>query len=192
MSTRTSYATASLPISTGPKGSTVYPHHGPFARGSISPPESVASTSATSSGGPSYSYSNTNSVISGSYANSEHGSTASSSNGLASIDLVELLNDHLSGAFDPLPLDKSLAKQAQTSGELNAKRRELLELQALAQRRLAATKANFADGIKAAKEVRRDLEWTQKKVTTLKAKTERKYPAQYRTASQRIPAPVDY
>ena len=50
------------------------------------------------------------------------------------------------------------------SGELNAKHRELLELQALAQRRLKSTRANFADGMKAAQEVKRDLDWTQKRV----------------------------
>ena len=50
------------------------------------------------------------------------------------------------------------------SGELNAKQRELAELQALAQRRLKGARANFADGQKAAKEVKRDLEWTQRKV----------------------------
>lgn len=51
------------------------------------------------------------------------------------------------------------------SGELNAKHRELLELQALAQRRLKSSRANFADGMKAAKEVKRDLDWTQKRVS---------------------------
>ena len=50
------------------------------------------------------------------------------------------------------------------SGVLNAKNRELLELQALAQRRLKSSRANFADGMKAAKEVKKDLEWTQKRV----------------------------
>ena len=50
------------------------------------------------------------------------------------------------------------------SGELNAKNRELLELQVLAQRRLKTSRANFADGMKAAKEVKKDLEWTQKRV----------------------------
>ena len=55
--------------------------------------------------------------------------------------------------------------QISSSGELNAKHRELLELQALAQRRLKGTRANFADGMKAAKEVKRDLDWTQKRVT---------------------------
>ena len=39
-----------------------------------------------------------------------------------------------------------------------------MELQALAQRRLKASRANFADGVKAAKEVKKDLEWTQKRV----------------------------
>lgn len=50
------------------------------------------------------------------------------------------------------------------SGELNAKNRELLALQAQARARLAKTRANFADGMKAAKDVQRDLEYTQKKV----------------------------
>jgi len=47
---------------------------------------------------------------------------------------------------------------------LNAKNRELLALQAQARARLAKTRSKFADGMKAAKEVQRDLEWTQKKV----------------------------
>ena len=55
-------------------------------------------------------------------------------------------------------------KEFPRSGELNAKQRELEELQALAQRRLKGARANFAEGAKAAKEVRKDLEWTQKRV----------------------------
>ena len=39
-----------------------------------------------------------------------------------------------------------------------------MELQALAQQRLKSTRAKFADGIKAAKEVKSDLAWTQKRV----------------------------
>jgi hypothetical protein len=42
-------------------------------------------------------------------------------------------------------------------------------LQALAQQQLAAMQASFADGIKTAKEVQNDLEWTQKKVTYVKS-----------------------
>lgn len=51
-----------------------------------------------------------------------------------------------------------------SSGHLNAKQRELLELQALAQRRLKNVRANFSEGMKIAKETKRDLEWTQKRV----------------------------
>lgn len=51
-----------------------------------------------------------------------------------------------------------------SSGELNAKQRELAELQAMAQRRLKTARKNFSEGVKAAKEVKRDLEWTQNAV----------------------------
>lgn len=50
------------------------------------------------------------------------------------------------------------------SGQLNAKQRKLMELQALAQSRMAAMQANFAQGIKDAKDVQRDLKWTQERV----------------------------
>jgi hypothetical protein len=50
------------------------------------------------------------------------------------------------------------------SGQLNAKQQELLELQALAQRRLKGARANFSEGLKTARETKRDLEWTQKRV----------------------------
>lgn len=58
----------------------------------------------------------------------------------------------------------TLADVIARSGQLNAKRTELLALQAQARARLAKTRANFADGMKAAKETQQDLEWTQKKV----------------------------
>ncbi|MCJ1297773.1 hypothetical protein MMC08_000561 [Hypocenomyce scalaris] len=153
-----------------------------YSRISMSPPE--AGSSVNTSAVPS--------LTSSTYGGSAAGDYDSSNGGSSGVDLVEMLNDRLSNAVDPLPLDRSLARQAQTSGELNAKHRELLELQALAQRRLKGTRANFADGMKAAKEVKRDLDWTQKRVTALKSKAERKYPTQYRTASQQYPAPVDY
>jgi len=40
-----------------------------------------------------------------------------------------------------------------------------MELQKLAQSRLAGLQADFADGMRTAKEVQRDLEWTQKRVS---------------------------
>jgi len=103
-----------------------------------------------------------------------------------------MMTDRLSSAVNPLPMDRSLARQAQTSGALNAKQRELLELQAMAQRRLKGARANLADGMKAAKEVRRDLEWTQKRVSTLNEKAARQYPTAYKTASSKYPSAVDY
>lgn len=51
------------------------------------------------------------------------------------------------------------------SAELNNKTQQLMELQALAASKFAEMQASFADGIKTAKEVKKDLEWTQKKVT---------------------------
>ena len=72
----------------------------PYGRVPVSPPQpgSSVNTSAVPS------------LTSGSYAGSD-----ASSNGCASgVDLVEMLNDRLSNAVNPLPLDRSLAQQAQT------------------------------------------------------------------------------
>lgn len=52
-----------------------------------------------------------------------------------------------------------------SSGRLNAKHRELLDLQKQAQARLARSRARFAEGMEDAREVRQNLEWTQKKVS---------------------------
>ncbi|KAL8646219.1 MAG: hypothetical protein Q9210_006263, partial [Variospora velana] len=130
-------------------------HRASYSRVAVSPPQ--AGSSANSSAVPS--------LTSGSYAGSSGGDYDSSNGPASSVDLVELMNDRLGSAVNPLPLDRSLARQAQTSGALNAKQQELLELQALAQRRLKGARANFADGMKAAKEVKRDLDWTQKRVS---------------------------
>ncbi len=47
---------------------------------------------------------------------------------------------------------------------MNAKHRELLELQKQAQARLAKTRERFQEGLRDARDVHADLEWTQKKV----------------------------
>ncbi|TKA83685.1 hypothetical protein B0A55_00310 [Friedmanniomyces simplex] len=148
---------------------------------SASPPERPESVSTSGAG--------LYSAASSSYAGSEYDVSTS---GATSVDLLDYMNDRLSQAYNPIPMDHSLAKQAQVSGELNAKNRELLALQAQARARLAKTRTNFAEGMKAAKEVQRDLEWSQKKVSALNARAARKYPEQYRAASARYPAPVDY
>jgi len=152
-----------------------------YTRVAISPPS--AGSSVNTSAVPS--------LTSGSYAGSASGDHDSSDAGAHGVDLVDMMSNRLGNVIDPIPLDRSLARQAQASGELNAKQRELQELQALAQRRLKGTRTNLADGMKAAKEVRRDLEWTQKRVSSLNAKAAKKHPTAYKTASARYPAPID-
>ncbi|KAK6503685.1 hypothetical protein TWF481_008688 [Arthrobotrys musiformis] len=136
---------------------------------------------------PSYA---TSSISSSSYAGSAADEFEDGS--METNDLVTVLTDRLVAAFDPIPLDRSLVVQAQTSGLLNAKTRELMELQALAQKRLAETRANFLDGMKVAKKVKGDLEWLQKKTDALKAKAEQRYPVEYNMARERYPGPADY
>jgi hypothetical protein len=79
----------------------------------VSPPE-VAESVTTSSGiAPSYSqsaYSATSSGYGGRASHSEYDST-SSANG---VDMQEYMQDRFAGAFDPLPLDRTVAMQAQT------------------------------------------------------------------------------
>lgn len=104
---------------------------------------------------------------------------------------MDLLNDKLSHAYDPLPLDQSLVTQAKTSGALNAKHRELQALQQQARDRLASSRANFKEGLKAAREVRSDLEWTGKRVAQLKTKAAKKHPKHYARAESSYAMPVD-
>ncbi|EGX45843.1 hypothetical protein TWF173_007126 [Orbilia oligospora] len=136
------------------------------------------------------SYATSSSISSSSYAGSAADEFEDGS--METNDLVSVLTDRLVAAFDPIPLDRSLVVQAQTSGMLNAKTRELMELQAMAQKRLAETRANFLDGMKVAKKVKGDLEWLQKKTDALKAKAEQRYPVEYNMARERYPGPADY
>jgi len=180
------YPHVSEPIAVPHKGNDgfypQYPHiHYPGL--SESPPDA---DDATSSGGPSYDPTGT----SASYAAST--SDYEGSTGVSSVDLLEYMNDRLQSTYNPLPIDKSLVKQAQKSGEMNAKQRQLKELQALAQQRFAAMQANFSDGIKTAKDVKRDLERTQKKVNSLNKRAAQKYPNEYSAAQQMYPAVGDY
>ncbi|RVD85170.1 uncharacterized protein DFL_003501 [Arthrobotrys flagrans] len=136
------------------------------------------------------SYAASSSISSSSYAGSAADEFEDGS--METNDLVTVLTDRLVAAFDPIPLDRSLVVQAQTSGILNAKTRELMELQAMAQKRLAETRANFLDGMKVAKKVKGDLEWLQKRTDALKAKAEQRYPVEYNMARERYPGPADY
>ncbi len=97
---------SSLPIPM-PGKSPYYPpplHQGPYTRTVMSPPPpgSSVNTSAVPS------------LTSGSYPGSSTGDGDSSHGGAPGVDLIEMLNDRLSNAVDTLPLDRSLARQAQT------------------------------------------------------------------------------
>ncbi|KAI0025783.1 hypothetical protein F4780DRAFT_225418 [Xylariomycetidae sp. FL0641] len=153
---------------------------------SVSPPESAGD--ATSSGGPSYSHGPTHSggSVCDEYGNGGAASAAPSASG---VDFNDYMQDRFADSFDPIPLDRSLARQAQTSGNLNAKHRELMDLQAKAQARLAKTRARFADGLQDAQEVRANLEWTSKKVSSMKKKAEKKHTREYQKARERYPSP---
>ena len=76
----------------------------PYSRISMSP--TSAGSSVNTSAVPS--------LTSGSCAGSSCGEHENSSGGAGSIDLVEMMTNRLSLAIDPLPMDRSLAQQAQT------------------------------------------------------------------------------
>lgn len=105
------------------------------------------------------------------------------------VDFQEYMQDRFANSFNPIPLDRSMAVQAQSSGKLNAKHRELMDLQKQAQARLARTRERFQEGVRDAREVRGDLDWTQKKVSSLQHKAARKHPKEYAKARARFPSP---
>lgn len=74
-----------------------------YSQLSASPPERPESIS-TSSGAGLYSSASSN------YAGSEYDS---STTGATSVDLLDYMNDRLSQAYNPIPLDQNLVKQAQ-------------------------------------------------------------------------------
>lgn len=73
-----------------------------YSQYSVSPPERPESVSTSGAG--------LYSSASSQYAGSEY---ETSSGGATSVDLLDYMNDRLSQAYNPIPLDKNLAKQAQ-------------------------------------------------------------------------------
>ncbi|KJZ80196.1 hypothetical protein HIM_00046 [Hirsutella minnesotensis 3608] len=172
----------SMPMAVPSKGNQ-YPTYSQY---SMSPPECDDSVSSAS-GVPSYSnsgYTATSASYIG-YSGADYDTTGSASG----VDFQEYMQERFANSFNPIPLDRSMAVQAQTSGKLNAKHRELVELQKQAQARLAKTRERFQEGMRDAREVRGDLEWTQKKVSSLQSKASRKHPKEYGKARARYPSP---
>jgi hypothetical protein len=158
VSKTSAYTAASQPYQSSPVCGQLY-----------QPPPSRSESTTT--GGSSYSIPSRVQSVS-SYSGSESNSP---------VDAISYMGERLNRTMDPTPLDRSLAMQAQRcdmssyqmkrhadtmtrSGELNAKTQELQALQALAQSRLKSARRIFADGIQAARDVQRDLEWTQGRV----------------------------
>ncbi|KAI6358997.1 hypothetical protein MCOR25_007190 [Pyricularia grisea] len=172
--------------------------HGAY---SVSPPESeAAGSSTTASGGLSYSTPSgyASSAYSSSAAYGGYDSYASSSQGdydsagsASGLDFNEYVQDRFDQVRDQSALDNCTVTQAKVSGGLNAKQRELLDLQKKAQARLAKSRARFADGMQSVYEVRDDLEWTQKTLSSIQSKASKKHPKQYKKARERYPSP-DY
>jgi hypothetical protein len=102
----TSYPQSSYPIQVPQKPGYYYPPQHTYGRVSASPPE--APESVTTSGVASYEPSAASSNYAGSASDYE------STNGATSVDLLDYMGNRLNGSFDPMPLDRSLAKQAQT------------------------------------------------------------------------------
>lgn len=106
------YQTSTLPIpvpTKAPQASYYTPTNTTYG---VSPPEAPESVTTGSGITPAYgnsTYSATSSSYAGS-ASGEYDSTASASG----VDLQEYMQDRFAGAFDPLPLDRTLAVQAQT------------------------------------------------------------------------------
>lgn len=100
----------SMPQKQGYQGYQQYPQYSQQAydRMAGSPPEATASVTS-GSGVTSYDPSASSSSYAGSASDYD-----ASSNGAASVDLLDYMNDRVASAYNPMPLDRSLAQQAQT------------------------------------------------------------------------------
>lgn len=91
-----------------------------------------------------------------------HGGHGRDRDGRSRMDPVEYVTERLATALDPALLDRVVVVQAQTSGTLNAKTLEIVELRERAGARMDELKVAFAQGLKTARQVARDLEWAHK------------------------------
>ncbi|KAK9237634.1 hypothetical protein V1525DRAFT_403333 [Lipomyces kononenkoae] len=103
----------------------------------------------------------------------------------------EYVTDKILQAFDGMLLDRAVVVQAQSSGLLNAKARELEQLQELASTRLQQTRISYTEGMKVVREVQKDLKWVQRHVDALKKKVSEKYPEEYSEAREIIPEIIE-
>ncbi|KAK9249565.1 hypothetical protein V1506DRAFT_526348 [Lipomyces tetrasporus] len=103
----------------------------------------------------------------------------------------DYVTDKILQAFDAVLLDRAVVVQAQSSGLLNAKARELQQLQELAGTRLQQTRLSYTEGMKVVREVHKDLKWVQRHVDVLKKKISTMYPEEYSEARELIPEIIE-
>ncbi|KAK9324234.1 hypothetical protein V1517DRAFT_318053 [Lipomyces orientalis] len=103
----------------------------------------------------------------------------------------DYVTDKILKAFDAMLLDRAVVVQAQSSGLLNAKARELQQLQELAGTRLQQTRLSYTEGMKVVREVQKDLKWVQRHVDVVKKKISTMYPEEYTEARELIPEIIE-
>lgn len=99
---------------------------------------------------------------------------------------VDFLNETITSALDPSKLDRVIVIQAQTSGIVHAKSKEIQQLQEEATKKLAELRTKFTKGINIAKQVSRDLEWAHRHTQSLIKKTRMNHPIEYTQAEELI------
>lgn len=111
MSGQFASASYALPISMPGKG---HHHHYPtYTQYSMSPPDCDDSYSSLSGSGASYSHAGFTTSSAASYMGSSNGDydTAGSASG---IDFQDYMQDRFASSFNPIPMDRSMAVQAQS------------------------------------------------------------------------------
>lgn len=105
---------------------------------------------------------------------------------LDTFDSVKYLVDTLNSALSSVEFTRSIALQAQTSGNLKNKELELLQLQAEAQDQLQDYKFRFKEGLKLLQKVSKDLKWAKNKVEVLEYHVRSKHPIEFAQAKEKI------
>ncbi|KAK9448267.1 uncharacterized protein V1518DRAFT_418483 [Limtongia smithiae] len=104
---------------------------------------------------------------------------------------AEYVTSRLLQAFDAVMLDRVVVVQAQSSGLLNARARELEQVAAQATRKMQQTRASYVEGLRIIKEVQKDLKWVQRHVDAVKRKVAARYVEEYAEARRLIPEIID-
>ncbi|KAK9378127.1 uncharacterized protein V2V93DRAFT_138811 [Kockiozyma suomiensis] len=106
-------------------------------------------------------------------------------------DSTSYVSDKILQAFDAILLDRAVVVQAQSSGLLNSKSRELQQMQELSTKRIYETRASFVEGLRTLRDIQKDLKWVQRHVDTLKKKASSKYRDEYAKARELIPEIIE-